>query len=99
MPPSSQKRPAPKEKDIMHIPDMFLTKAEREEKRRRLQPPPPVIELSKEESIPPKEEKQTTEVKPSKPRTSPSSLFFQKASVRKKLLYVFLSKMILESHP
>lgn len=89
MPPSSQKRPAPKEKDIMHIPDMFLTKAEREEKRRRLQPPPPVIELSKEEPIPPKEEKQTAEVKPSKPRPSPSSLFFQKVSVRKKLLYAF----------
>ena len=83
--PPIRKRPSSKEKNILHIPDMFLTKVEREEKRRRLQPPAPVIDISLEETPIPKKETNPPESKPPKPQSSKST-FFQKVSVRKQKL-------------
>ena len=80
-----RKRPSSKEKDILHIPDMFLTKAEREEKRRRLQPSAPVIDISIEETPILKKDTNPPETKLPKPQTSKST-FFQKVSVRKQKL-------------
>ena len=85
VPPPIRKRPNSKEKDILHTPDMFLTKAEREEKRRRLQPSAPVIDISLEETPIPKKDMNPPETKPPKPQT-PKSTFFQKVSVRKQKL-------------
>ena len=83
--PPIRKRPSSKEKDILHIPDMFLTKAEREEKRRRLQASTPVIDISIEETPIPNKETNPPKTTSPKPHSSKST-FFQKVSIRKQKL-------------